>query len=342
MQWLESLPGFFVRNSTGPDCGLPIGTGRHSLIVRYVRTNTFDPNSDKHLHLFSHTQWLPHTVAVQWIYLVYRAVVFFYFLVWLVAININESSPNILIYLTQWSFITFNAYLLLSLLTTIINFILVYVSPKKKRVTSSLDIDDDDDDDDVRRCGCSSTEDQTTVCDKLTWFMFLIGTESTFLTVLLFWILIGDNTEIGISVTVNIHLHVLNGAVALLEVWITGLPIHLLHFIYILLFGSTYAVFTGVHYSVNGTGYDDERYIYPVLDYGSNLGSAIGTILICVLVVCPLVHLFFYLQYLLRHWLTTHLQRHVNLYHRYFDHVDLSAPIPVLYLPAGANSPMYT
>lgn len=197
-------------------------------------------------------------MTVQWIYLVYRAVVFFYFLVWLVAININVSSPNILIYLTQWSFISFNAYLLLSLLTTIINFILVYVSPKRKRVTSSLDIDDDDDDDDVRKCGCSSTEDQTTVCDKLTWFMFLIGTESTFLTVLLFWILIGNNTEIGISVTVNVHLHVLNGAVALLEVWITGLPIHLLHFIYILLFGSTYAVFTGVHYSVNGTGYDDE------------------------------------------------------------------------------------
>lgn len=38
VQWLESLPGFFVRSSTGPDCGLPIGTGRHSLIVRYVYT----------------------------------------------------------------------------------------------------------------------------------------------------------------------------------------------------------------------------------------------------------------------------------------------------------------
>lgn len=278
-------------------------------------------------------QWLPHTVNAQWIYLLYRAVVSFYFLVWLLAININVSSPNILIYLTQWSFISLNAYLLVSLITTSFNFILVYVYPKKKHVKLSPDSDDDDDDDDdgeTKKCGSCSSGDRTTCYDKLTWLLFLIGTESAFLTVLLFWTLIGNNADGELSVSVNVHVHILNGVVALLEVWVTGIPIHLLHFIYMLLFAGTYGIFTGVYYGVNGTGYNNERYIYPILDYGSQPGIAVGTFLITALVVCPLVHVVFYVQYRLRHWLTNLLQHRVRIYRRYLNLPDMSVPIPVL------------
>ena len=275
-------------------------------------------------------QWLPHTVKVQWIYLLYRAVVSYYFLVWLVSISINPhgSSPRILLFLTQWSFIFLNAYLFVALLTTVINFIGVYVYPRKKRVEEDSPEITDSDGHRSNKC-CRSPGDQATLCDKLTWFLFLVGAESAFVTVLLFWILIGNSANI--SITVNVHLHVLNGVVAILEVWVTGIPIHLLHFIYMVLLAGTYGVFTGIHYGVNATGFDGERYIYPVLDYESQPGMAAGTVIVCALVVCPLVHLLFYLQYLFRHWLTTRLQRHFKLYRRYFNPIDMSEPIPVLY-----------
>ena len=280
-------------------------------------------------------QWLPHTINAQWMYLLYRAVVSFYFAVWFIlSTSVNASSPNVLIFLTQWSFIILNAYLLVSLVTTAINFILVYVYPKKRWVTLFPDDTTSEEEDELSKDCCHSRGrgDQTTLCDKLAWLLFLVGTESAFLTVLLYWTLqlCGKDVEKDIDVSANIHTHILNGVVALLEVWVTGIPVYLLQFIYTLLFVGTYGVFTGVHYGVNSTGFGSEEYIYPVLDYDSKPGVAAATVVVGVLVVCPLLHLFLYLQCLLRQWLTTFLHRHFKFYHRYFHPIGVSAPIPVL------------
>ena len=263
-------------------------------------------------------------MKTQWIYLLYRIIVSFYFLVWLLAISINSSSPKILIFLTQWSFIALNAYLISAAVTTSINFFLVYVRPKRKRVESPPE---EDDSHDGRQC-CRHPGDQTTPCDKVTWVLFLLGVESAFMVTLLFWILIGNRAEL--SPSVNAHVHVLNGVVALVEVWLTGIPVHLLHFVYPLLFASTYGAFTGVYYAANGTGPTGERDIYPVvLDYGSQPGLAVGTLVVAI-VTCLMIHLFFHFQYILRHWLTSRLQHSSRHYKRYFDPIDMSAPIPVL------------
>ena len=259
----------------------------------------------------------------------YRAVVSFYFLVWLLGISINFASPNVLLFFTQWSFIALNAYLLLALINTATNFLLVYVYPKKKTVKLSPEENGEG----TKTGCCRSSEDRTTLGDKATWCLFLLGTQSALFTVLLFWVLADDASEDdkNISAAVNTHIHGLNGLVALLEVWLTGIPIKLLHFIYVLLFAGAYGAFTGVHYAVNATGPTGERYIYPmILDYGSEPGLAVGTLVISA-VVCLLVHFFFYVQYLLRHWLTTQLQQRSKLYRRHFNTIDMSAPIPVLY-----------
>ena len=250
----------------------------------------------------------------------------FYFLVWLLAISINfSSSPKILIFLTQWSFISLNAYLTCAMFNTAINFFLVYIHPKNRRVESPPDEEEERD----RRC-CRWTNDRTTVCDKLTWVLFIVGVESAFTVTLLFWVLIGSRDDTEINPAVNVHLHILNGVFALIEVWITGIPVHLLHFIYPLIFTGAYGAFTGIYYAANGTGPTGERFIYPgILEYGSRPGVAVGTIS-AALVACLLVHLLFHLQHLLRHWITGRLQRRSRFYKTYFDPIDLSGPIPVL------------
>lgn len=267
-------------------------------------------------------QWLPHALQAQWVYLLYRTVVSFYFLVWLITSNINLSSPKILIYLTEWSFIFLNAYLLVALITTAINFILVYVHPKRKEVLENSEMEESER---SKSCGCHG--DHTTICDKIAWLLFLIGTESAVAVVILYWALIsGDIDSEEQDSAINIHFHLLNGIVAVLELWITGLPVHLLHFIYPTLFAAVYSAFTGAYYAVNGTGSDGERYIYPVLDYSSQPGVAAGIILGAV-VGLSVIHVLFFLQYLLRHWLTSLLQHKVELYQRYFKDLDESGPI---------------
>ena len=272
---------------------------------------------------------MPHAIKTQWIYLLYRTVIAFYFLVWLLAIGINFSSPKLLIYLTQWSFLALNAYFISALITTVVNFFLVYVYPKRRRVESPPDAEEDEES--YERHCCKSSTDKTTFCDKITWALFLVGAESSFMVVLLFWILIGssDNAP-DINPSVNAHVHALNGVIALVEVWITGIPVHLLQFVYPALFTTTYGVFTGVYYAANGTDPFGESAIYPViLDYGSQPGVAVGTLVVSTVIVL-LIHLFFHAQYRLRHWLTARLQRRFRPYRRYFDHIDMSEPIPVL------------
>ena len=275
-------------------------------------------------------QWLPHAFRTQWIYLLYRTVVAFYFFVWLLAVGINFSSPKLLIYLTQWSFIALNAYFISALISAIVNFVLVYVYPKKRQVESPPDSEEEEERY-GRRCHCRSSTDKTTFCDKITWALFLMGAQSALMVVLLFWILIGssDNSP-NIRPSVNAHLHALNGFVALVEVWITGIPVHLLQFVYPALFTTTYGVFTGIYYAANGTDPFGERAIYPViLDYGSQPGVAVGTLIVAIVTIL-LIHLFFHAQYLLRNWLTNLLQRRFRSYRRYFDPIDMSGPIPVL------------
>lgn len=264
-------------------------------------------------------------------YLVYRVVIWFYFLVWLVAVGVNASSPRFLIYLTQWSFIALNVYLLSAVISTAINFFTVYVHPRKKRVESPPS---EEEEKEFRRSRqrncCKSSWDQTTVCDKVTWGLFNIAVESAFMVTLLYWVLVGSNSEADrpeISPVLNIHLHILNGAVALLEVWLTGIPVHLLHFIYPLLFCGSYTAFTGVYYAVNGTGHTGERFIYSaILDYDSHPGTALGTLAVG-LVAILLIHIFFHLQYLLRNWITGRIQNRFKSYRKYFDPIDMSAPI---------------
>lgn len=259
---------------------------------------------------------------MQWIYLLYRTVVSFYFLVWLVTSNINLNSPRILIYLTEWSFILLNAYLLVALIATAINFILVYIYPKRKEVTENSELEESE-----HSKSCGYHGDRTTICDKLAWLLFLVATESAVAVVVLYWTFISGDVDSGEQYSaINIHFHALNGIVAVLELWITGLPIHLLHFIYPTFFAAMYSAFTGVYYAVNGTGSDGERYIYPVLDYSSQPGVAAGIILGAV-VGLSVIHVLFLLQYLLRNWVTSLLQHKVGMYQRFFKESDESGPI---------------
>ena len=148
-------------------------------------------------------------------------------------------------------------------------------------------------------CSCQRSQDNTNCCDKLSWFLFLIGGEAAVIIAILFWTT--EYNFAGATSIMSIHLHLVNAIVALVDLWVSGVPVFLLHFVYIQIFGAVYVVFTGVYASANTTA------IYPVLDYKSNPGLAVGLAVGMVVLGTVVVHMLFLVQYLCRKSVTTRL-----------------------------------
>ena len=153
---------------------------------------------------------------------------------------------------------------------------------------------------------CGVQKDGTVWYQKVQWLLFTIGTEAAIAVSILYWALLYRGGTIG---HVNIATHTLNGIIALVDIGITGVPVRILHFVYPVIFCSSYSVFTGVYYGAGGTNVFNQTYIYPVLDYESSPGLASGVIVGVSLVFCPLIHLIVWGLYLAREGLL-HLLKH--------------------------------
>ena len=88
---------------------------------------------------------------------------------------------------------------------------------------------------------------------------------------------------------VNITTHAVNVAYVVLEFCISGIPVRILHFYQIFIFGLVYCIFTVIYWMAGGTNNHGKPYIYSVLDYGEDPGkAALWVVLIHIAVV--LVH----------------------------------------------------
>ena len=99
---------------------------------------------------------------------------------------------------------------------------------------------------------------------------------------------------------VTLHVHLFNIFPGLVDVFISGFPVRLLHFFYIVGFASVYAVFTGIYYAAGGTNTDGDQYIYKILDYENQPVTSSIVIIAMVFVVSTLMHLIYWGLYLLR------------------------------------------
>ena len=103
---------------------------------------------------------------------------------------------------------------------------------------------------------------------------------------------------------ININSHLINGIITLLDVFIFGVPITLLHIIYPMTFGAVYVGFSGIYFAANGTNPIDEmRYIYPAMDYGNNPVTASVAVVLAVFLLVPAIHLLCYALNIARFWL---------------------------------------
>jgi len=136
---------------------------------------------------------------------------------------------------------------------------------------------------------------------KLQWLLGTMGLEIAVAVLILYWSVVYTSSD-ELDGT-NLNTHLVNGIVALFDVWFSGIIIRLYHIVYILAFGGTYAIFSGIYYAADGTNTKGKPYIYSALDYEDERGQAIALVILVVLVFLPLIHLVIYAMYGIRYWL---------------------------------------
>lgn len=236
----------------------------------------------------------------QWIYVAYRwllavyAVTYSILTVWV----IHEYT---LIYFTSWGLHTFTLYQLWSGTSIAVHHMRLNIpycqkkhSIKKRESISHCDLSS-------QPAGCWWGLEYNTLkwYDIIHWILFLIAGEANGGLVFLYWLFVFDPRD-GVTHW-DITTHLLNGLLGWIDVWITRIPVRIYHAIYAVIFSATYIVFSGFYYAAGGGNISDNgTYIYPILNYGDAPARTTGFVFAAAFIYTPVVHLFFYLNYLLR------------------------------------------
>ena len=233
-----------------------------------------------------------------------------YFLPWLIKSGFDSENgeAKYFIFLTNWSFLVWCGYLVVSALSATTKVIEVYCcrekctrAPKNRNsLECSIVLVESD-----RPVGCCDGQsDATSWYQKIQWITFYLGTEMAVTVTILYWMVIYQGGQVS-GVSANTHL--VNGIFALVDFAISGVPVRILHVIYPIMLTGTYGVFTGIYYAANGTNIHGEHYIYGVIDYDERPGTAAGWVLGTVLVLLPLLHMALFGMYSARLWINYYL-----------------------------------
>ncbi|XP_038056158.1 protein rolling stone-like [Patiria miniata] len=194
--------------------------------------------------VFYRPQWskLPLLVLA-----IYRVVVSLYvigFFIGVLVLSIKSQGGASFVYLTTIAFMIFIAY----------------------NVTASVNVIWD---------GCikrRNAGEELCVRHKTHWFLFSMTTNLNFLVTLVYWSALYTPM---LPLIYDLTMHTLTSVVCLLDIFLTPVPIYLLHFVYPLLLGTIYLVFTLIFWAVGGF---HRQPIYPFLDYTDHPGRAAGAI----------------------------------------------------------------
>lgn len=226
-----------------------------------------------------------------------------YFLFWLAITMghaVNSINLKYLIFLTHWGFITWNSYLVLSTATITAAFCQDNWSKSdhKKSATPSSS-------DQLRYNGCRTMLSPLDVAYKIQWSLFLVGGEYAVVITTLYWVFYsGANSEQNLYSLDSLNLHTVNGISAIVDLWLSGMPVRVYHAVYSIAFGCVYVLFTGLYYVTGGRDPEGNHFIYPFLDYGSNPRAAIALAVSCTLLFVGSVHFVFFLHYVVRKFIT--------------------------------------
>ncbi|KAI1892722.1 hypothetical protein AGOR_G00136470 [Albula goreensis] len=248
--------------------------------------------------LLLHPQW--NISPFSW--LLYRVFMLTYTLGWCLYSGLLFSSPKWLIFCTNLSYCTMGLYYMVAVCTLVWAYILIRRVCWVYQETSSTESTSGEDS--SESSGFFPLPAPLAMFLQLQWVLYVL-TGCLALTVsFLYWVIIYPMRPRPLS-SFNINLHIINVVQALLEHILSATPVHLLHYLALLLVCALYFLFTIIYWLAGCTGPSGKPYIYIVLDYGEKPLFATLSVL-CIAFLClPFFHFLLWNLYLLRKHLGT-------------------------------------
>nr|XP_039267755.1 protein rolling stone-like [Styela clava] len=129
---------------------------------------------------------------------------------------------------------------------------------------------------------------------KLSWATRSVSTTVAYVVTILFWALV--KTTAKASTAVNIHRHALNAVFVTVDLFVSRVPVRLLHFVYPMLIGITYVLFTYIIHAADVMS----SFYRNALDWEKVPVTSIVLCILAVLVAVPLLHSLTFGMYHLR------------------------------------------
>lgn len=134
------------------------------------------------------------------------------------------------------------------------------------------------------------------------WVLFDIAIPAAITVTIGYWTVIFKPSDPNFVVdSISISLHAVNCLMAVIELFFSATPVRILHMVYPMFFGVVYVIVTVIYWAAGGKDpYSGGNFVYKVLDYGNEPGTAVGVALGMVLVVLPVMHVIVWALYKLR------------------------------------------
>lgn len=101
------------------------------------------------------------------------------------------------------------------------------------------------------------------------------------------------------SDVVSVEVHSINTAFIILNLMVTAMPVHILHFIYPTIYAALYCLFNYIYTAAGGTDLSGRAFIYSFIDWSKPFPTAV-VVTLGVLLAVPVGHVLVFAIYTLR------------------------------------------
>lgn len=231
--------------------------------------------------VFYNSQWkMPKAV-----YITYRLILVAYATTALI-LSIVIITPNTMhrpwpVWLTHWSYFLLTVHLYMALISSLLHF-------RYNNFHSHLDPD--------LYYGWNLRR-WSRPYVRLNWFVFVVASAAAFIVSIIYFGALYPKRHVNYLSAVDINLHLMNSVIVILEFCVSAFPVRLLHFVYVIIYGGLYAMFSVVYWS-----FDHSNVLYPgVLDWNNPGRTAIFVVLLAFIGI-PILHCLLFCLYRLRIW----------------------------------------
>src|SRR6218665_3417685 len=130
---------------------------------------------------------------------------------------------------------------------------------------------------------------------KLNWFLFSVSSSAAFFVTIVYFTAIFPRRGVTYLAEDDVHQHVMNSVLVLLELAVSAIPVRILHVVYVMAYGALYMAFSAIYWA-----FDHSRVLYPgVLDWNHPLTTIVVALVLSV-VGFPILQCLLFAAYCLR------------------------------------------